>query len=220
MGLAVANYHEQYKCYPPPFIADADGQPMHSWRVLLLPYLERNDIYKQYRFDEPWDGPNNRKLADQIPDQYVLHGCAKAGNVTTNYLRVVGAETASPPDRLLTQSDIKDGTSSTLFIVENVDSGIHWMEPRDLEFDAMSLTISDRGGISSWLEPPAALYLDGTVKSIRPQTPAEVVRALLTRASGEDAAGKFFAQELADGRNRPRGKSSPCGYSHLAPVPP
>jgi hypothetical protein len=213
--LAVANYHETYKCYPPPFIADANGKPMHSWRVLLLPYLERNDIYKQYRFDEPWDGPNNRKLADQIPTQYVLHGCAKAGNVTTNYLRVVGDETASPADRVLTQQDIKDGRSNTLFIVENVDSGIHWMEPRDLDFDSMSFTISERGGISSWLEPPAALCLDGTVKSIPPQTPADVVRALLTRAGSEDAATKFFGQELADGRNRPRGKSSPCGYSRL-----
>lgn len=218
--MAVANYYDKYMCYPPPFIADADGKPMHSWRVLLLPFLERDDVYVQYRFDEPWDGPNNRKLADQIPDQFVLHGCKKAGNVTTNYLRVVGAETASPADRVLTDQDIKDGISNTLFIVENVDSGIHWMEPRDLDFERMSFTISEPGGISSWLEPPAGLLLDGSVRSLPPQTPADVVRALLTRASGEEAASRFFGSELADGRNRPKVKTAPCGYSHLESASP
>lgn len=161
--MAVANYHETYKCYPPPFIADADGKPMHSWRILVLPYLERNDIYKQYRFDEPWDGPNNRKLADQMPSNYALHGCERAGNVTTNYLRVVGDATASPTIRTVNESEVVDGTVNTLLIIENVDSGIHWMEPRDLAFDSMSFEVGASQGISSWLEPPAGLTLAGFV---------------------------------------------------------
>ena len=43
---------------------------MHSWRVLLLPYLDRSDLYKAYDFTEPWDGPNNRKL---LPAPQYLH---------------------------------------------------------------------------------------------------------------------------------------------------
>lgn len=212
--MAVANYHDTYKCYPPPFIADADGKPMHSWRILLLPFLEQNDLYKQYRFDESWDGPNNRKLANQMPAQYALHGCEKPGNVTTNYLRVVGHQTASPIDRMVSQADVVDGTASTLFIVENVDAGIHWMEPRDLEFDAMSFTVSAANSISSWLEPPAGVTLAGMVERIQPDTPPEMVKALLTIAGREDDASKYLG-EISDGRNRPRAKTAPCGYSRL-----
>lgn len=212
--MAVANYHDTYKCYPPPFIADADGKPMHSWRILLLPYLERNDLYQQYRFDEPWNGPNNRKLANQMPAQYALHGCEKPGNMTTNYLRVVGDTTASPAHRTIRDQDVTDGVVSTLFIVENVDSGIHWMEPRDLEFDSMSFTVGQPNGISSWLEPPAALSLAGMVETIPIDTRPNILRDLLTIAGHENEAYKFLT-EIDDGRKRRQRPGAPCGYSLL-----
>ena len=187
---------------------------MHSWRILVLPFLERNDLYQQYRFDEPWDGPNNRKLADQMPTQYALHGCEKTGNVTTNYLRVVGDQTASPVGRTVSQADVVDGVTSTLFIVENVDSGVHWMEARDLEFNSMSFEIGAPHGISSWLEPPAALTLAGSVETIPNGTPPDVVRGLLTIAGGEFDAAKYLSA-IDDGRKRPQRKGAPCGYSQL-----
>lgn len=181
---------------------------------MLLPYLERNDLYQQYRFDEPWDGPNNRKLAEQMPMQYALHGCAKPGNVTTNYLRVTGDQTASPAGRTISQADVTDGTANTLFIVENIDGGVHWMEPRDLAFDSMNFTVGGPNGISSWLEPPAALTLAGSVESLSIDMPPEIVKGILTIAGGEDDAATFL-NTLADGRRRPRAKSAPCGYSLL-----
>ena len=46
--------------FPPAFIPDKNGKPMHSWRVLILPYLERKGLYDQYRFNEPWDSPHKR----------------------------------------------------------------------------------------------------------------------------------------------------------------
>lgn len=217
--LAVANYHDTYKCYPPPFIADEEGKPMHSWRVLLLPFLDGNVVYKQYRFDEPWDGPNNRKLADQMPSIYALHGCEKPGNVTTNYLRVVGDTTASPSNRTISDRDVTDGTASTLLIVENIDAGIHWMEPRDLAFDSMSFVIGAQNGISSWLEPPAAVTLAGIVQTVPIDTPPKVLRGLLTIA-GAEAEATNFLNEISDGRKRPQRKGAPCGYSTLTSIKP
>ncbi len=67
IALALQNYHDDYGSFPPAYIPDKDGKPMHSWRVLLLPYLERRTLYEKYRFDEPWNGPNNRKLALEKP---------------------------------------------------------------------------------------------------------------------------------------------------------
>lgn len=217
--MAVANYHETYKCYPPPFIADADGKPMHSWRILVLPFLERNDLYQQYRFDEPWDGPNNRKLADQMPSNYALHGCEQPGNVTTNYLRVIGDSTASPANRTVNEMEVVDGTLNTLFIIENVDSGIHWMEPRDLTFDSMSFVVGAPQGISSWLEPPAGLTLAGIVQTIPIETPPAILRGFFTIAGSEDEVWKFLGT-IDDGRNRHQRKGAPCGYSALIPAAP
>ena len=61
--MALQNYHQANGCFPPAYIADKNGKPMHSWRVLILPYLDRTILYKAYDFTEPWDGPNNKKLS-------------------------------------------------------------------------------------------------------------------------------------------------------------
>jgi uncharacterized protein DUF1559 len=71
--VAVATYHDTYGTLPPAYIADAEGKPLHSWRVLLLPFLEQRELYEQYDFDEPWDGPNNRKLLAQRPSVFAFH---------------------------------------------------------------------------------------------------------------------------------------------------
>src|SRR5262245_60656054 len=63
ISLALCQYHDIHGTFPPAYITDEDGRPMHSWRVLLLPYLDQHSVYRQYRFDEPWDGPNNSALA-------------------------------------------------------------------------------------------------------------------------------------------------------------
>src|SRR4051812_47355571 len=52
LGIALENYHDAYKSFPPAYVVGDNGKPMHSWRVLLLPFLEdpgMNDLYKQYR---------------------------------------------------------------------------------------------------------------------------------------------------------------------------
>ncbi len=61
IALALQNYHQANGCFPPAYVADKNGKPMHSWRVLILPYVGFDDLYKAYDFTEPWDGPNNKK---------------------------------------------------------------------------------------------------------------------------------------------------------------
>ncbi len=133
IALALHNYHSAYGSLPPPYIADASGRPMHSWRVLMLPYLDRPDLYQAYRFDEPWDGPNNSKLHNLIVDVFNCpedHGGKKS--TETSYVAVVGPETLWPGDRAVRLDDVTDGLGNTLLVVEIANSGIHWLEPRDL----------------------------------------------------------------------------------------
>src|SRR5262245_10301930 len=64
--LGLLMYHQVHGHLPPAYIVGPDGKPWHSWRVLILPYVFDREIYDRYHFDEPWNGPHNRLLADQI----------------------------------------------------------------------------------------------------------------------------------------------------------
>ena len=91
--MAVANYHETYGCFPPAYVADRDGKPMHSWRVLILPFLEQQELYNAYNFAEPWNGPNNRKLAGRVGNIYLRSGLESDQIHTTSFVAVVGPQT-------------------------------------------------------------------------------------------------------------------------------
>jgi hypothetical protein len=152
LAVALHNYHDHYGSFPPAYIADASGKPMHSWRVLLLPFIEKQALYQRYNFNEPWNGPNNRMLAAQMPETY---GCPSARGRPvdeTNYVVVVGPGTAWPGATTVSLSQVTDNEDQTLLFVEIRDSGISWMEPRDLDINTMPRGINARGrlGISSF----------------------------------------------------------------------
>jgi hypothetical protein len=191
IGLALQNYRDAYGCFPPAYVADVDGRPMHSWRVLILPFLEQEAIYDRYRFDEPWDGPNNRKLHDLIVGTYACPSHAKQGH-STAYVAVVGAETSWRGAEPTRSEDIADGASRTVMVVEVAAAAIHWMEPRDLEFGRMSFAIGgpegSAGAASHHPNIAHALFADGTVRMLPQKTAPATVRGLLTVAGGEDAS--------------------------------
>jgi hypothetical protein len=186
IGIALHNYHDRYGSFPPAYVADADGKPMHSWRVLLLPFMEESDLFEQYRFDEPWDGPNNRKL--HMPVWCYRCPSATDNDVATNYVAVVGPATAWPGTKSTKFSDFADGTSNTIMVVEIANSGIHWMEPRDLHVVQMNTKINGKPGqgISS-NHPTGAcvLFADGSARFLYDNLPPETVKALLTIDGGE-----------------------------------
>jgi hypothetical protein len=163
--LAVANYHETYGCFPPASVADRDGKPLHSWRVLILPFLEQPELYNAYNFDEPWDGPNNRKLADKVGRIYLRSGLESDQVHTTSFVAVVGPET----------------------VVEVPDGKFRWMEPRDLRFDRMSFRINDGSGrgLGSRLGGVRVVSVDGTVRTLPDDFDPVRLRAMLTANGGE-----------------------------------
>lgn len=153
--LALQNYHDTYGEFPPACIRDRDGQPMHSWRVLLLPFLEQRNLYEKYRFDEPWNGPNNRRLLDQLSGG--PYECpsdprgAGQGPKWTSYVAVVGPHTAWGATRGRRLSELPDGAANTVMVVEYQGNPIAWLEPRDLELnEALSVLTSpapDKAGL-------------------------------------------------------------------------
>ncbi len=134
IASALHNYHDTYECFPPAYVCGKDGRPMHSWRVLILPHLECDALYKQYDFSEPWDGPKNRLLAENMPSVYRCPSAEKRRDnrpPMTSYVVVTGPGTLWPGTESRRFADCRDGTANTLLVVELADSDIHWMEPRD-----------------------------------------------------------------------------------------
>jgi hypothetical protein len=202
--LAVANYIDNNGHLPPAYQLGPDGRPWHSWRVLILPFIEEDPLFKQYRFDEPWNGPNNQLLASRMPRIYTFHHRDKP-TTTANYLAVVGSETIWPGATALKWSEIKDGTSHTILFVENDGLGVHWMEPRDLAFGAMSFRLQQPNGVSSPYSVPAVAMADGSVRSLSADITSDELRGMFTVNGGENLteAERARSQVIDDGRNRP-----------------
>lgn len=203
--MAVANYEANHGHYPPAYILGPDGKPWHSWRILILPYIEGQAIYDQYDFNEPWDGPNNRKLAGLMPQIYRFSSHEEANTQITNYLAVVGQETLWPGEGTTHSDEVTDGLGQTIQIVENSGLGVHWMEPRDLDFATMSFELGHPDGISSWYKDPAIVTANGSVLRLKPGLQPETLRALLTIRGGERLGQNESGQweVIPDGRNRP-----------------
>jgi prepilin-type processing-associated H-X9-DG protein len=191
IGLALHNYHDVYGSFPPASVADASGKPMHSWRVLILPFLDQQSLYGEYDFSEPWDGPNNRRLLDRMPLVYACPSHANPpGNTNTAYVVPVGEHCIFRGSEPVRVSDIIDGTSNTLMVGEGANITVPWMKPDDVDI-ATHPAIGDSAGFSS--DHPGGVHFllgDGSVRFISETIAPDVLRALFTRDGGE-ALGAF-----------------------------
>jgi hypothetical protein len=150
LGLALQNYHSTNAHFPPAFIVDKkSGKPLHSWRTLVLPFMEYIYLYKLIDFAQPWDSLANKKLlAFQLKDFVCPSDPSSAapGSTQTDYFAVVGPGTAWAGDKPIRLADFGGDASNTIMLVEVTNSGVPWTEPRDLVLDA---TGSAAGGSPS-----------------------------------------------------------------------
>ncbi len=186
LALGLLEYADAHTCFPPAYVADEQGRPMHSWRVHILPYIEEKALYAQYDFSEPWDGPHNRLLASRMPRGFHCPRDGPEGGTTTSYVAVVGPETVWPGSDSMPLRMIKDGMSNTIILVEVANSGINWMEPRDLPFSAVARGINSPhpGGFH-------VAFADGSARSISSSISRAVLEALFTRAGGEPIPNEY-----------------------------
>ncbi len=187
--LALGNYHHEYGTFPPAYVVDENGRPMHSWRALILPYFENlKDVYKQYDFSEPWDGPNNSKLANRMPETF--RSCTEPESKSfTNVVVLTGPGTAFPGSHAIRLEDFKDGAKNTILLVEIKDSKIPWLAPIDLPADEAVKAWGDPNqvGIScvSWRRPLVVFADRMAAFALGKGLPPESLRALTTIAGNE-----------------------------------
>jgi hypothetical protein len=187
--LALHNYHATYKRLPPWAVCDKAGKPLLSWRVLILPFLETGELYQQFKLDEPWDGPNNSKLVEKMPDVFAAPGF-KSRPGLSYYQGFVGKQAgwellpdakASHGARGLKLIDFTDGTSNTIGVIE-AGEPVPWTKPADLPFEA-GKPLPKIGGIFGNLANVARF--DGSVVAISVKAPPQTLQAAITRNGGE-----------------------------------
>lgn len=189
IAIALHTYHDAHHCFPPAYFTDEHGTPTHSWRAILLPYFESEELANQYRFDEPWNGPNNRKLHDKLPSVYRC--LSDGGNESeTSYLAIVGPDTMWRGAQAIAIPEMSDGTSKTIAIVECVGSGVNWLEPRDITFNdavaGVNRVIGRPGIRGPHTRGASALFADGSVHMLEFLIDPGDLRAMLTPAGGEN----------------------------------
>ncbi|MBC8869732.1 MAG: DUF1559 domain-containing protein [Planctomycetes bacterium] len=180
IAVAMHNYHETHGRFPPAAGYGPDGKTPHSWRVAILPFLGQAELHKKYNFNEPWDGPNNGKLLEEIP---AVYRCPKVDGDSTysSYFVLTGPTTVFCGPEGTSKRDIIDGTNSTLLVVE-AKQEIPWTKPEDISYTPTG-PLPKLGGMHNG--GSYASFADGSVRWIGDSTPEKNLRALCTKAGKE-----------------------------------
>ncbi len=120
-------------------ICDNKGKPLLSWRVAILPYIEQDNLYNQFKLDEPWDSEHNIKLSKIACRTYIMPGVDDKHSMT-RYRLFVGKGAMMTYDKAAHGlTTIPDGSSNTAAVFESADPVI-WTKPDEMEFDPKKIT--------------------------------------------------------------------------------
>jgi hypothetical protein len=186
LALAMHNYHDTYGSFPAAAICDKNGKPLLSWRVAILPFIEQDNLYKQFHLDEPWDSEHNKKLLVKVPT-YSLPGVSKDGDTDTYYRVFYNNGALFDLRKGVKFSQITDGTSNTIMIAEAAE-GVPWSKPDDLEYDP-SKPLPKLGKQNP--EVFNVAMADGSVRTISKKISEKTLRAAITRDGGEVLGSDF-----------------------------
>jgi hypothetical protein len=183
IALATQNYNATLGSFPPRANFDAQGKPLLSWRVHILPYIEENELYKQFHLDQPWDSEHNRPLIAKMPKIFQNPSSPGAKPGMANYLAVCGKGLMFDGTAGRKPADVTDGLSKTIMVVEADDKrAVEWTKPQDWEFDdkqpLAGLGHAHPAGFG-------AAFGDGSVRFLSSSIDATLFQALLTIAGGE-----------------------------------
>jgi hypothetical protein len=202
IALGFMNHHDQRGDLPPLYIADAQGRPLHSWRVLLLPYIEEHNLFRQIRLNEPWDSEYNRQFHSQMPPVYVCPSSPHPRESgLTSYFSVSGEGAPLEPLQVDTSdpqlilryrsptsfSSLVDGVSNQGIVFEATGYAVNWMEPVDITYELRFVQGEGQKGLGS-PHPGGIVHMalgDTIILDLKPDTTVEQLRALLTRNDGK-----------------------------------
>ncbi len=180
LASALREYEKANGHLPPAAVYGEHGEALLSWRVLVLPYMGQDDLFKRFKLDEPWNSPNNLPLLDKMPPVFASHkGVDTVVPFTTIYQVFVGPGTAFEGPEGVCLADFPDGLDKTFLVVEAREA-VQWTKPADLTYDPAGPLpkLGDAHGFTVCLADCSERY-------VAAGTSEATLRAAITRNGGD-----------------------------------
>lgn len=182
IAIAMHSYHDVHKSFPPQATVGKDKKPLLSWRVELLPYLEAQQLYKQFKLDEPWDSEHNKALIPKMPKVYLspLSQLPQDAGKTT-YVVPAGPKLVFDGPQKSEIRKILDGTANTILALDVDDAkAVIWTRPDDFPVVQKKPLAGHirQGGI-------LAAFCDGSVRRLSAKTSDEVLWMYFCPSDGQ-----------------------------------
>ncbi len=195
IAVALRNYEDKYHCLPPASTVDAEGKPLHSWRTLILPFLEQKALYDQIDLTKPWDDPANQRVRETVLKVYECPSNETHESMMTHttYLAVVvpgGCFNKTGPRVLAVITDRRDLTMMLIEVGQK--HAVHWMSPQD----ATEEVILNRETEGDLVHPEGsqAAFVDGSVKYLTRIVRSDVLKALISIDGKDDTVAAEYSQ--------------------------
>jgi prepilin-type processing-associated H-X9-DG protein len=183
IGLAMHEYADRNRgAFPQHAIYSKDGKtPLLSWRVAILPYLGEKKLYDEFKLDEPWDSPHNKKLIERMPKEYEMPAGKKAPG-ETYYQVFTGPKTMFDGTKVMKITTIIAGTSNTVLVAE-AKNPVTWTKPADLTLPADKGKLPALGG--QFPNGFHVLMCDGSVRMLPLNIDPARLRSILDPRGGQ-----------------------------------
>lgn len=176
LANALERYHDAKGSYPPAAMLDKEGRPLLSWRVALLPYLGEDNLYKEFKLDEPWDSLHNKKLIKKLPKAFKSPDYSWRKGRTQDMV-FTGENTIFDGKAGARKTDV-DAKTIMLVLTPGDEEAIYWTKPADLSY-ADGKPLPNLFG--KYYGQCHVLFADGTYRAVRKDTDEKVLRSLIKR---------------------------------------
>lgn len=173
---ALISYEQTYQSFPPAYTVDDAGNKLHSWRTLLLPYMDEAAIYQRIDLTKPWDAPENAEARSYSISWFHSHDLPPEHTCYRAFIDPNGVFSGASPCKL---SSISDGVNNTILFAQAAkNQSVHWMQPDDYALtDFLYVTPSES---IYGRDFTLAVFCDGTIRRLAIPPAEQEIKAFIS----------------------------------------